>query len=230
MSKSAGRAPESLYAGALARLHGRVSIRLCVLAGLLAGLLAACSHSIPPASPIAGRYDQLLLAENFDHELLARAIFEESNRVRAAHGVPALARSRALDAAADEQASYLVLAMKAEHSNPFPGAHTVRERVERAGIHGGVLGENALWIPALRPVGAASRNYTYSEYASFLLAGWMNSPGHRANLLNPVFRQTGCATRFGHAVMAVDRRVYATQVFFAESSGTDGAAAGAPSR
>jgi uncharacterized protein YkwD len=170
------------------------------------------------------------LPENFDHELLARAIFDEANRVRAAHGVTALSRIPALDDAADEQASYLVLAMKAQHSNPFPGAHTVRERVERAGIHGGVLGENALWIPALRPVGAASRNYTYSEYASFLLAGWMNSPGHRANLLNPAFRQTGCATRFGHAVMDVDQRVYATQVFFAESSGTDGAAAGAPGR
>jgi len=123
--------------------------------------------------------------EDFDHGLLARAIFEESNRVRAEHGVPALAREPALDAAADEQASYLVLAMKAQHSNPFPGAHTVRERVERAGLQGGIVAENALWIPLLRSAGSPNRYYSYSEYAAFLLAGWMNSPGHRANLLRP---------------------------------------------
>ena len=168
--------------------------------------------------------------EDFDHELLARAIFEESNRVRAAHGLPALARTPALDAAADEQASYLVLAMKAQHSNPFPGAHTVRERVERAGLQGGLVAENALWIPVLRPAGSPNRYYTYSEYAAFLLAGWMNSPGHRANLLNPAFKLTGCASRFGHAVMAADQRVYATQVFFTASYEAEGPPAGAPGR
>jgi len=204
-----------------------VRIRHSILVGLLAGLFAACSHASPPA-PSAERYDRLMTPEDFDHGLLARAIFEESNRVRAAHGVPALAREPALDAAADEQASYLVLAMKAQHSNPFPGAHTVRERVERAGLQGGIVAENALWIPLLRSAGSPNRYYSYSEYAAFLLAGWMNSPGHRANLLNPAFKRTGCACRFGHAVLAVDQRIYATQVFFTTSYETDGAPAGAP--
>ncbi len=183
----------------------------------------------PPASG-AAVFEQLMAPENFDHALLAGAIFEESNRVRVLHGVPALGREPALDAAADEQAAYLVLAMKAQHSNPFPGAHTVRERVERAGLQGGVVAENALWMPALLPVGSPRRNCTYSEFAASLVAGWMNSPGHRANLLNPVFKKTGCASRFGHAVLDVDQRVYATQVFFATSDETDESPAGAPGR
>ena len=201
-----------------------------VLIGLLAGLLAGCSHVHGPPASGTAVFEHVMAPENFDHALLARAIFEESNRVRALQGVPALGREAALDAAADEQSAYLVLAMKAQHSNPFPGAHTVRERVERVGLQGGLVAENALWMPALRPVGSPRSNYTYLEYAALLVAGWMNSPGHRANLLNPAFKKTGCATRFGHAVLAVDQRIYATQVFFATSYESDESPVGAPGR
>jgi len=207
---------------------GRVRLRHCVRAGLLAGLLAGCSHVNFPAAPASERIDQLMAPESFDHELLARAIFQKSNRERAAHGVPALVRQPALDAAADEQASYLVLAMEAQHSNPFPGARTVRERVERAGLQGRLVAENAIWMPVLRPAGSPNRYYTYSGYAALLVSGWMNSPGHRANLLNPAFRLTGCACRLGQAVLAADPRVYATQVFLTASYDDEGTPASAP--
>jgi uncharacterized protein YkwD len=180
----------------------------------MAGLLAGCSHVSPPA-PLAGSPDQILSPESFDHTLLARAIFEESNRVRADHGVPALTQVPALDAAADEQAVYLTLAMRAEHDNPMPGEHTATERVARAGVRGLSVAENAVMMRVQRAAGAPGRDDTYLSYAAFLLRGWMNSPGHRANLLNPAFRLTGCAARLGHGILSSDLRVYATQVFVA---------------
>ena len=163
--------------------------------------------------------DRVMSPGDFDHALLATAIFEESNRVRAAHGVPPLAREPALDSAADEQAVYLALALRAEHDNPFPGEHNATERVARAGLQGKVVAENAVMMPAQRPVGAPDRDYTYSAYAAFLLEGWMNSPGHRANLLNPGFKLSGCAARFAHGVRPGDQRVFATQVFYTPFAG-----------
>ncbi len=187
--------------------------RQSVPIALLAGLLAGCAHVDPPATG-AAQFDRVMTAEDFDHSLLATAIFEESNRVRAANGVPALAHEPALDAAADEQAAYLALALRADHDNPFPGVHNATERVARAGLRGMAVAENAVMMRSQRPAGAPDREYTYSAYAAFLLQGWMNSPGHRANLLNPYFRLSGCAARLGHGILPRDQRVYATQVFF----------------
>jgi len=34
--------------------------------------------------------------------------------------------------------------------------------------------------------------YSYYEYAKVVVEGWMNSPGHRANILNPDYEYLGC--------------------------------------
>jgi len=34
--------------------------------------------------------------------------------------------------------------------------------------------------------------YSYYEFAKVVVDGWMNSPGHRANILNPDFEYLGC--------------------------------------
>jgi uncharacterized protein YkwD len=40
--------------------------------------------------------------------------------------------------------------------------------------------------------GAEILPYTYYDYAKTVVDGWMNSPGHRANILNPDFKYLGC--------------------------------------
>jgi uncharacterized protein YkwD len=149
----------------------------------------------------------------FDGPRLARAISRETNRVRTAFGLPRLAPERDLDAAADEQAVHLVMIAAVEHSNPVPGERTARDRVLRAGVDPDAIGENALMEPAVPPPGSAGTAYTYAGYAALMVDAWMNSPGHRANILNPDFTELGCAARLGRGPRPGDFRVYADQVF-----------------
>ena len=50
--------------------------------------------------------------------------------------------------------------------------------------------------------------YGYSTGKSVVNDGWMNSEGHRANILNPSFKLMGIGARKGH-----DGRWYVAQVF-----------------
>ncbi len=42
------------------------------------------------------------------------------------------------------------------------------------------------------PDGTEMTPYNYLEYAQEVVKGWMNSPGHRANILNPSYEYLGC--------------------------------------
>jgi uncharacterized protein YkwD len=156
---------------------------------------------------------QVMSVDSFDHVLLARAIFVESNRVRTANGLPPLAHLAALDAAADEQAVYMALSLAAGHTSPIQKERNVEERIEKQGLQAKSVGENAIMMPARRPVDAPGGDYTYSAFAARLLEGWMNSPEHRDILLARKFTQLGCAARLAHGFIPGDQRIFATQVF-----------------
>jgi uncharacterized protein YkwD len=163
-----------------------------------------------------------MLLGNFEPLQLSAAIFAETNRVRAAFKLPILAPSQILDAAAGEQAAYMALDTQAGHDNPFPGEHDVAERVATEGLDAGRVGENVIMMSARKPDGAPVRAYTYAEYAALLVDGWMNSPPHRANILNPNFTYLGCAAQLGKGARNGDDRVYADQVFLLPMPGQGG--------
>jgi uncharacterized protein YkwD len=186
-----------------------------IASALLVALVAGCAHVDTRSSTRApDPVDRVISIASFDSAMLGRAIFEATNRERAAQGVPPLAPDPALDAAAYEQDSWMALELEAMHGNPIPGEHTVTERVERAGLVGSRVGENAIMMPARRPAGSAQPDYTYAELAAFLMDKWMLSPGHRANIIDPMFTRLGCAARIAHGVRPEDERVFAVQVFF----------------
>jgi uncharacterized protein YkwD len=189
-----------------------------VMAAAVAALIAACAHPREAAPPSQGprdpAADQVMSLGNFDHGLLSRAIFWETNRERVANGVRPLAPLAALDAAADEQATYTALSLKAGHDNPIPSEQDVAARVLGQGLHAIHVGENAIMMPAQDPQGEEGRDYTYAQYAAFLVQGWMNSPGHRANMLDPRVRYLGCAARPARGFGSSDQRIFAVQVFF----------------
>jgi uncharacterized protein YkwD len=151
---------------------------------------------------------------DFDPALLSTAIFEESNRVREAHGSPPLARLAALDAAADKQATYLALSLSVGHSNPFPRERNIGERVAHEGLDPASVGENAIMMPATAAPDSPGGGYTYASYAAFLVGGWMDSPEHRETLLARRFTELGCAARLAHGFIKGDERIFAVQEFF----------------
>jgi hypothetical protein len=103
-------------------------------------------------------------------------VFLQVNSQRAANNLPPLVRSLALDAAAerhcDDLATMRVLAhIGSDGSNPG-------QRITEAGYRWTAYGENV-----------AAGYLT----AQGVMDAWMGSPGHRANILNPGFREMGVA-------------------------------------
>jgi uncharacterized protein YkwD len=179
------------------------------LAALLAALLAGCVHAPAQQDPAFSRTVSL---DYPDRALLAAAIFSETNRVRASNGVPPLERLPELQSAADEQAMHMALTLRAEHSNPIPGEQTVADRIGSAGFKAAHVAENAIMWPARPPAGSGDGPYTYSGLAAALLQSWMDSPGHRLNLLDPENTYFGCSARFARDGLG-NTMVFAVQVF-----------------
>ncbi|HEY0945996.1 MAG TPA: CAP domain-containing protein [Opitutaceae bacterium] len=175
----------------------------------------------------------------FDAPFLAAAIFHETNRVRAENGIRRLRWYRGLAAAADIQASMNAFTGTSTHANPLAGRGDVAQRVNRAGITARSIAENVAMTPARtladgRPrlaVDDAGRRVirdpatgselqwpTYAELAARIVQQWMNSPGHRANLLSRSHTHLACGASMARAPNGVEQ-VYAVQVFLVPVGG-----------
>jgi uncharacterized protein YkwD len=173
-----------------------------------------CTPFATKALTEAPETPRLMTLGAFDGHRLASAILAETNRVRASFGLSPLFPHPVLDAAAAEQSAYMALSTETQHSNPFPGESDVGARVGKLGLTAGHVAENVIMMPALRPEGEEPREYTYTAFAALLVDAWMNSPHHRANILEPGFDYLGCAAQLGRGFAPADQRVYADQVFF----------------
>ena len=170
----------------------------------------------------------------FDRELLAVAIFHETNRWRAQFGLPLLSHRRELDRAADVQGAFGSLMPEAGHPNPLPSHATPTDRVIAAGLNPKLVGENVVLTPRrdagnqtlIHTLGdGAAQKYfnpdtgrelqphTYDSFAARVLVQWLNSPAHRANIVNVEFRSLGCGVRPRRSVSGT-YSLYAVQVFF----------------
>lgn len=177
--------------------------------------------------------------DGFDAPLLAAAIFHETNRVRAAHACRRLRWYRGLAAAADLQASMNAFTGTSTHANPLAGRGDVEQRVRGAGITPRVIAENVAMAPVrtLPPHGAQRLSVdddghrtvrdpetntelrwpTYAELAARIVQQWMDSPGHRANLLSRAYTHLACGASMARAPNGVEQ-VYAVQVFIVPAS------------
>jgi uncharacterized protein YkwD len=102
------------------------------------------------------------------------------NAERAARGLAALERDAALDVSAQRHAADMLGRRYFAHVSPTGG--TVDKRARRAGYLTApcwVLGEDLGWAP---PVAAT---------AQAVVQAWMDSPSHRAVILDPAFRDIG---------------------------------------
>ena len=192
--------------------------RAAIFGVLLAASALAAEDPSPPANGSLVRlHVEVSFAkgpamENFTLAELDAALVAETNRVRVAHGRRPLHELPALAAAADDQASFMVLTMSVTHSSPIKGQHDVVERTQRHGLpRVPLLAENALSVGFN---GEREKPFSCAEVAEKLIAQWMDSPGHRANLLNRDFTDIGCAARRLRFLGGVEN-FFATQVFAA---------------
>jgi hypothetical protein len=108
-------------------------------------------------------------------EPMARQLFALANQARGAEGAPPLAWDPALAAAA--QMHCQMMAAEGPISHRYGGESGLAERAGAAGAHFSLIEENVALGPS----------------AAVIHDGWMQSPGHRENLLNPQVDRAGIA-------------------------------------
>ncbi|MGB2875380.1 MAG: CAP domain-containing protein [Gaiellaceae bacterium] len=140
-----------------------------------AALLLVAAVLFAPGSSSAGRRGATGGAGQ-----LQSALFGQLNAVRAAHGLPRLRVSKSLTAAATAHSAQMARLGYFSH-NSANGAsflQRVASYYRTRGYRSWYAGENIVWSsPDLGATGA------------FQL--WLASPPHRANLLNPRWREVG---------------------------------------
>ena len=106
------------------------------------------------------------------------AFLQEMNRVRTAHGLRALRIDGLLERAARSHTASMLRTGSFEHGD-FSG------RMAQFGVRRSMAGENLAW--------GVGESGTPQE----LVAAWLRSPPHRANLLRRGFRRVGVGAQVG---------------------------------
>jgi uncharacterized protein YkwD len=127
-------------------------------------------------------------------ESLEQQCLDEVNRVRRARRLATLDFYDDLLPVARQYSRRMAEERFFSHTDP--DGHTVRERVDDADIRWRMVGENL----------AYSNGYINPVAASLHI--WMESPGHRRNILDPDFRLTAIGAWIG-----TDGTVYFTEIF-----------------
>jgi len=151
-------------------------------------------------------------ADNFNRTLLEAALFHAGNEARIAQGKEVLVWNTILNKAARHQSDLMANGQVLSHTWRRP--HNSRKLVDRVELFGGrfsALGENIaqfylLDIPENEEYSLRSgiftdehghkiNNKSYKKLAEGCIKAWMNSPGHRENLLFS-FQEIGTGVSF----------------------------------
>lgn len=131
--------------------------------------------------------------------LLERALLKETNAARARFGLAPLQAHEGLARAARGHAQEMARLGFFSHSGPNPESATLEHRLARAGVASTTAGENLALLRGQQDLAEAA------------VEGWLQSPPHRAALLNGDYTHVG----FG-AFDSVTGETYIAQVFSRE--------------
>jgi uncharacterized protein YkwD len=160
--------------------HRLAALALVLAVGLGASAVAAASASAATCA------DAHLVPSRTNLSRVATATLCLINQQRTTRGLPRLHPKPALEAAATAHSQDMVARGYFDHVSPAgvsPLARISRAGYLRAGS-GYSIGEN---------IAAATGSATPTEIVNM----WMHSAGHRANILNPVYRDTGVGVASG---------------------------------
>jgi uncharacterized protein YkwD len=127
-------------------------------------------------------------------ESLEQECLDEINRLRRAEGLAPLRFSPDLLPVAREYSRRMAEEKFFSHTDP--DGFSVRQRVEAARIRWKMLGENLAYSNG------------YINPVAVTLRGWMDSPGHRRNILDPDYQHTAIGVW-----ISADGTVYFTEIF-----------------
>ncbi|PCH48280.1 MAG: hypothetical protein COC23_00375 [Hyphomicrobiales bacterium] len=111
----------------------------------------------------------------FAANIMPGSVVQAVNSIRAAHGLPALAPHSGLQKAASQQSVLMARAGKMAHT--VSRGNSFSSRLKRVGYRG----------PAAENIARGQKNL------KSVLRGWMNSRGHRRNILHPKMKYFGLA-------------------------------------
>lgn len=171
----------------------------------------------PPIDPPPDQDERIDFAA-VDHERMDRAIRDATNRARAQHGRPPLRGQANLSRAARAHARRMSKGAFFSHTDPeVAAARTPTDRALGAGITNPKIAENIALRAAIQhaeadggvfvrdlaaghfsrtPRGPLIPPHSYASFAAAIVQQWMDSPGHRRNVLAPEAVEIGCAVDF----------------------------------
>lgn len=142
---------------------------------------------------------------NLNVSLLEAAIFQGTNEQRVKNKLPIFIYAADLNKAANYHSKAMVKYNFFSHVNEYE--KSMKAFYQRMKFFGGSFngcGENIAFSEF-------DNSYSYLEVARDIVEMWMNSAGHRVQIINPTYKELGC----GIAIKEVNsfHRVYATQDF-----------------
>jgi uncharacterized protein YkwD len=142
-------------------------------------------------------FNEPIKAESFNAALLEAAIFYETNRQRVLNGMTELSYDQALNICAHDHSVDMVNYKFFSHTSVVEGKKSMSDRLTLVGYKNCWSGENIV-------VGVAQESY--AKTARYLVEDlWMNSPGHRQNILNSKYSHlgTGAACYFDESWLMI---------------------------
>jgi uncharacterized protein YkwD len=165
-----------------------------LLSALFVAAVSACGGGSDPSGLAGDPPDPDVVAmEDLVHVLV--------NAERTSNGVDPLTHDPALRAVARAHSEDMVRRDFFSHTNP--DGLSPYDRLREASIDFGSAGENIAW------------NRGYADPADTAVTGWMNSDGHRRNILDDGFTHGG----LGAARRETDGAWFFTQLFMRPSGG-----------
>jgi uncharacterized protein YkwD len=158
--------------------------------------------------------------EKIDYDLLNAAIFFATNKQRQAFNKPEFKFHGLFRDAAVTQSTQMVKYNFFDHVNPKnSGLKTLKDRIDHVGGTGKYLaaGENIseYFLMNYQPkeyfriekvnkknvyynikTNKEIKPHTYRSFGEAIVADWMTSPGHKANILDDRFTHLGCGTLY----------------------------------
>ena len=160
--------------GTSARLRASLVVGMSLIAGIAA--TQASASIVAPRSECAGQAN--VHAPEHQQEKAMHCLI---NYARAHTGTGKLGSSHSLEQAAGQKSGDV---MRCGFSHTACG-HAFEYRINQAGYRWTRVGENLGF-------GSGSLGRPYAIFSN-----WLRSPGHRANILSPAFRDLGIAVRRG---------------------------------